>query len=71
MCDKTFIAEKKKKNKNKIKGMISMRIVIPSYSIQHVASMFVPNFKILGAVVPEKSVRKKNRAKEKWTIKER
>ena len=31
-----------------------MRILVLSYTIQVLYQMFVPNFKILGAIVPEK-----------------
>ena len=41
----------------KKKGMISMRMLIPSYIIHNKSySMFAPNFKILGRVVSEKSL---------------
>ena len=50
---KTFIEEKKNVQ---IKGILSMRMLIFSYTIQQVN---VPNFKILGRVVPEKSLTEK------------
>ena len=48
-----FIGEKKKRKK---KGMISRRRLILFYTVQQDISTFVPNFKIIGAVVPEKSL---------------
>ena len=37
------------------------KLLILSYTIQQVVPVFVPKFKILGAVVPEKSLTKKKK----------
>ena len=42
-----------------IKGMVSMRMLILSCKIPKPYSMFVPIFKILSRVVPEKSLAEK------------
>ena len=55
----------RKKNVQK-KGMISMRILIVFYTIQQIILNVLPNFKILGRVVPEKCwMGKKIKRKEK------
>ena len=46
-------------DKNGQKGMISMRMLILSNTIQKVKTKFVINFKILGTVVPEISLTEK------------
>ena len=45
-----------KKKTGQIKGMINMRMLILLRQYKWSYPMFVPNFKILGAVVPEKSL---------------
>ena len=47
----------RKKNRQ-IKGLVSHMWLILYHTVQPVMSMFVPNFKILGQVVPEKSLTK-------------
>ena len=49
-----------KKEKGQIKGLISHMRLILLYTVHYNLSylMFVPNFKILGQVVPEKSLTK-------------
>ena len=55
--DKTLYWRERKNGP--IKGMISMRMLILSYTIQHIIPNVCTNFKILGAVVPEKSLTEK------------
>ena len=54
----TNLLEKKKSRQ--IKGMINMRMLILSNTIQQVIPHVCENFKIVGAVVPEKSLSEKS-----------
>ena len=57
----------REKEKRQIKGMISIRTTNLSYMIKQLISNVLQNFKILGAVVSEKSLPKTCiRGKEKW-----
>ena len=49
-----------RKKKVQIKGMISMRMLILSYTIQQVILNVCTKFKILGRVIPEKSLTEKS-----------
>ena len=47
-----------RKKSGQIKGLISHMWLIPLYRVQSVIPDVVPNFNILGQVVPEKSLTK-------------
>ena len=55
ICDRIFNGKKEKWTN----GMVSRRRLILFYTIQKSYPTLVPDFKILGAVVPEKSLTKK------------